>query len=634
MIDVGYAGVIGADRIVDGDELYGEGFSDDVERGDTYGPGQLPALRAVRAGAAAGAARWDDLPAAHGAAIAFDLLVLGGLLLLGPAAAAGPRGHGARAGARLRLGGLPVHGVRARDELERLAGGARLRRRAAGAHASAGAARGALGAAWRWGSAPRRSSRRWRWRRCSRAGAPLVVRRARCSLTLWRSRCCRSCPTAACASSTTARSATRRARPSPFSVWGQVESLGWLQTVVKVAAVGAGAARGLRAAAAGPRQVAALGAAVLIAVQLTATHWFYLYVVWFVPFVLVALFAAHRAQPGARAAGAGAAERELWPREARRGSSRWPAGRSAGPLTLWVVPWSDERVNDLFVYRGVRRARARRRRCPTATSFFEYPPLAAPAIALPGLAGTGEEAFRLAFAGLDPAAGGAAVVLLCGAPGARTGGDARRAHARGGADAAALRRDGAHALRPRAGGAHARRRCCCCARDRPGRAWRSSAWAAMTKGFPLVAAPVALAWLVRGGLRARGLAAAAGVRGACVVVGLAALAVSPAGAADAVELPLRASRPGREPARPGAPRARRGRRWARRASVSSHRSDGLEHPAGDGAGVALLVLLAAAWSPADCGGAGRRRERDLVLGGARGRRWPSPRSARCSRRSS
>ena len=27
--------------------------------------------------------RWDDLPAAHGAAIAFDLLALGGLLLLG-----------------------------------------------------------------------------------------------------------------------------------------------------------------------------------------------------------------------------------------------------------------------------------------------------------------------------------------------------------------------------------------------------------------------------------------------------------------------------------------------------------------------------------------------------------------------
>jgi hypothetical protein len=41
------------------------------------------------------------------------------------------------------------------------------------------------------------------------------------------------------------------------------------------------------------RQTAALGAAVLIAIQLLATHWFYLYVVWFVPFVFVGLFAAH-----------------------------------------------------------------------------------------------------------------------------------------------------------------------------------------------------------------------------------------------------------------------------------------------------------------------------------------------------
>jgi len=39
-------------------------------------------------------------------------------------------------------------------------------------------------------------------------------------------------------------------------------------------------------------QVAALAAAVLIAVQLGATHWFYFYVVWFLPFVLAALFAS------------------------------------------------------------------------------------------------------------------------------------------------------------------------------------------------------------------------------------------------------------------------------------------------------------------------------------------------------
>ena len=36
-------------------------------------------------------------------------------------------------------------------------------------------------------------------------------------------------------------------------------------------------------------QVAALGAALLIALQLTMHHWFYLYIVWFYPLLLVAL---------------------------------------------------------------------------------------------------------------------------------------------------------------------------------------------------------------------------------------------------------------------------------------------------------------------------------------------------------
>ena len=39
--------------------------------------------------------------------------------------------------------------------------------------------------------------------------------------------------------------------------------------------------------------LAALAAAVVIALQLGVTHWFYLYIVWFLPFVLVALFARY-----------------------------------------------------------------------------------------------------------------------------------------------------------------------------------------------------------------------------------------------------------------------------------------------------------------------------------------------------
>ena len=46
----------------------------------------------------------------------------------------------------------------------------------------------------------------------------------------------------------------------------------------------------------------ALGAAVLTALQLAATHWFYLYVVWFVPFVFVTIFGAYREAPAPAAA--------------------------------------------------------------------------------------------------------------------------------------------------------------------------------------------------------------------------------------------------------------------------------------------------------------------------------------------
>ena len=73
-----------------------------------------------------------------------------------------------------------------------------------------------------------------------------------------------------------------------------LESLEWLQTVVKVAAVGLALAVAFVPRRPDERQVAALGAAVLIALQLAVTHWFYLYVVWFVPFVLVAVFGAYR----------------------------------------------------------------------------------------------------------------------------------------------------------------------------------------------------------------------------------------------------------------------------------------------------------------------------------------------------
>ena len=47
----------------------------------------------------------------------------------------------------------------------------------------------------------------------------------------------------------------------------------------------------------GTIEVAALGAAVLIALQLAANYWLYSYIVWFLPLVIVALPARTRVPP-------------------------------------------------------------------------------------------------------------------------------------------------------------------------------------------------------------------------------------------------------------------------------------------------------------------------------------------------
>ncbi len=81
VIDVGYAGVIGASKIVHGERLYG-GWPSDNEHGDTYGPvdyeSYVPFEQIFGWSGA-----WDDLPAAHAAAIVFDLLALALMFLLG-----------------------------------------------------------------------------------------------------------------------------------------------------------------------------------------------------------------------------------------------------------------------------------------------------------------------------------------------------------------------------------------------------------------------------------------------------------------------------------------------------------------------------------------------------------------------
>jgi hypothetical protein len=85
-------------------------------------------------------------------------------------------------------------------------------------------------------------------------------------------------------------------RDSPFSLWG-LEDLHWAQDVMKVFAVALAFAVAVHPRRKTPLMVAALGAAVLIALQLALSHWFYLYIVWWLPLALVALIAVNGDRP-------------------------------------------------------------------------------------------------------------------------------------------------------------------------------------------------------------------------------------------------------------------------------------------------------------------------------------------------
>ena len=85
-------------------------------------------------------------------------------------------------------------------------------------------------------------------------------------------------------------------RESPFSIWSQHPGLEPLQTVLKAASLAL--ALGLALFPRGPRtfaQMCALAAAVLVAAELPLQHWFYLYVPWFLPLYCAALFIEHAA---------------------------------------------------------------------------------------------------------------------------------------------------------------------------------------------------------------------------------------------------------------------------------------------------------------------------------------------------
>ena len=299
VIDVGYAGVIGADRVVDGTPLYEGDWPADNIHGDTYGPAAYLAYVPFEQ-VLPWSGRWDDLPAAHAAAILFDLGTVVALGLLGRRLRPGREGTALGIALAYGWAAYPYTAFalnsNTNDTLVAL-----LLALALLAAASA-PARGALVAlAGLTKFAPL-------------ALAPLLAagtgeRRAR-SMVLFGGTFAvvvvalvlPFVPDGGLAELSSRTLGNQVGRESPFSVWGQYPTLAPLQVVVGALAVVLGVAVAFVPRRRSIAQVAALGAAVLLLLQLAATHWFYLYVVWFAPFVLVALFAEHRSTFAAGAA--------------------------------------------------------------------------------------------------------------------------------------------------------------------------------------------------------------------------------------------------------------------------------------------------------------------------------------------
>jgi len=326
VIDVGYAGVIGAHRIASGQSPYGHfpvqrglkpcGPADaegeirnriqtngrcesSNDRGDTYGPvsylAYLPGFWAF-----GWTGKWDELPAAHLTSILWDLACLAGLALVGL------RFGGARLAATLAFAWTAypftqyVSSSNTNDGImpALLVWGFWL---AASPWArGAFVALGGLTKFAAWIVAPL-------WltyhgsRRVFAAGFALASVAALSVLLLE--------PDVVAAARTFVERTVgwQLGRESPFSIWdwrqyhAGLPDLHLLQRALQALLVVAAVAVAFVPARKSPLQLAALTGALLVGFELVLTHWFYLYIVWFFPFAAIALLAATPAAAAARA---------------------------------------------------------------------------------------------------------------------------------------------------------------------------------------------------------------------------------------------------------------------------------------------------------------------------------------------
>jgi hypothetical protein len=289
VIDIGFANVVGADRIADGQGVYDGSFSPLIDRGDSYGPlsyiAYIPFEQLFPWGGGL-----EELPAAHAAAIVFDLAVVGLLYLAGARLRAGREGR--ELGIALAFAWLAypytLYALDANGGNDALV--AALLVAALIVFASPlrrGLAIG-LGAAVKFGPF---------------ALAPLFAagpgeRRVRSTVlfaiafvAVWAAVLLPLLPDGGLREFYDRTFGYQASRGSPFSVWGLEPSLGWLQDIARVFPVLLGLTLFVIPWRRTALQAAALGAAVLIATQVGSTHWFYFFILWWTPYVLVNAFA-------------------------------------------------------------------------------------------------------------------------------------------------------------------------------------------------------------------------------------------------------------------------------------------------------------------------------------------------------
>jgi hypothetical protein len=305
VIDVGVAGTIGADRLLAGEDVYGADFSEELPasgdvRGDVYGPVNYLAYAPFEA-AFPWDGVWDDVPAARAAALAFDLLTALALFALGRRLRDGP--EGATLGVALAFAWLAYPfslyalGSGFNDSLVALSVVACL---LAISSAPGRGALAALSGLTKFGSlalaplfAAGTGDRRPRM--VALFAAAFVATAAVVTLPLL--------PDGGLGELYDRSAGYQASRGSPFSIWSLEPTLEPLQTASKAFAVLLGIVVFFVPRRRTVPQVAALAAAVLIAVQVTATHWFYPYAVWFAPLVLIALLSVQRGrEPSVRRA--------------------------------------------------------------------------------------------------------------------------------------------------------------------------------------------------------------------------------------------------------------------------------------------------------------------------------------------